>query len=297
MREVVACPLCKSTQLETALICKDFTVSAELFPIKKCLNCHFQITSPSPEIQDLPKYYHSNDYISHTSNATSIINNIYLRVRSYTLHWKERLVTESMTNSTNKTILDYGCGTGEFLKKCKSLGWRINGVEPSEIARKKAQTNCNQDISSSIQDIATKDFSVITLWHVLEHIPNLNDTISLLREKLHPNGKIIIAVPNPNSWDAKHYKNFWAAYDVPRHLWHFTQPNLQLLLRNHHFILTGQVPMKLDAYYVCLLSEKYRNNGKTTLIGMLKAFYNGTKSNHQAKKTGEYSSIIYIANK
>jgi 2-polyprenyl-3-methyl-5-hydroxy-6-metoxy-1,4-benzoquinol methylase len=297
MREVLACPLCHSTQLETALTCKDFTVSGELFPIKKCTNCHFQITATTPDILDLPRYYQSNDYISHASSATTIINTIYLRVRTYTLRWKEQLATELIAKTADKTILDYGCGTGEFLKKCKSLGWNVAGVEPAEDARKKAQNNCNQHIAPSIDDLATKDFTVITLWHVLEHIPDLNETIALLREKLNPSGKIIIALPNPNSWDAQHYKNFWAAYDVPRHLWHFTQSNLELLLRNHHFVLKRQVPMKLDAYYVSLLSEKYRNNGKTTLIGILRALYNGTKSNLRARKTGEYSSIIYIANK
>jgi SAM-dependent methyltransferase len=283
---VLTCPICHSTKFETALTCKDFTVSGELFLIKECTKCHLLVTSPAPEIQDLSRYYQSDQYISHTSKATSLVNAIYLQARSFTLNWKEGLITKSCRSIATRTMLDYGCGTGEFLQRCKSTGWSIHGVEPAE-----------QIIASSIEDIPNDGFQIITLWHVLEHIPDLNSILSKLYEKLHPDGRLLIAVPNPSSWDSNHYKDFWAAYDVPRHLWHFKPQNLESLLRVYGFTLERRIPMKLDAYYVSLLSEKYRKNGNTTLLGILKAIINGIRSNLSAKKTGEYSSIIYIAKK
>lgn len=297
MREVLVCPICQSTTFTTALTSKDFTVSGELFHIKECNNCHFLITSPSPEIQDLASYYQSKEYISHTSKATSFINRIYLLARTYTLNKKVQLITQCLPIITTKTILDYGCGTGEFLQKCKSQGWDINGVEPASTPRQKAETNCQQSIGSSLEEITSKDFQIITLWHVLEHIPDLGSILTKLHQKLHSNGRILIAVPNPSSWESNHYKNFWAAYDVPRHLWHFNPQNLESLLRTYGFTLEHRKPMKLDAYYISLLSEQYLRNGKTTIPGLLKAAINGIKSNFQAQRNGQYSSIIYIAKK
>lgn len=297
MREVQTCPICNSSNFEKVLKCKDYTVSGEEFQIQRCTACKFLITNPAPEIQDLPAYYQSDQYISHTSRASSILDRIYLLVRSYTRKWKLGIVTKTLTSTTQKSILDYGCGTGEFLQTCKSAGWRIRGVEPSLSARSKAENNCKQQIATSIGDIQDTDFQIITLWHVLEHVPELNTIINTLHKKLNANGQLIIAVPNPSSWDSTHYKEYWAAYDLPRHLWHFTPRNMELLLSEHNFSLQKTIPMKLDAFYVCLLSEKYRRKGKTTILGIINALVNAMRSNLNAKKSGEYSSIIYIAKK
>lgn len=296
MREVLTCPICQSQKFQTVLTCKDFTVSGELFQIKECTECLLLATSPAPEIQDLPRYYQSDHYISHTSKATSLINQVYLQVRSYTLAWKERLIKQYIP-STKKSILDFGCGTGEFLQKCKSQGWLVDGVEPTASARSRAEINCQQTIAPSIEGVLHNNFEIITLWHVLEHIPDLNSTLQKLHDKLGPNGHLLIAIPNPSCWDSSHYKNIWAAYDVPRHLWHFRSQNLELLLRNCGFTLERRIPMKLDSYYVCMLSEKYKSNGNTTIAGIIKAIINATRSNLSARKNGEYSSTIYIAKK
>ena len=176
MREVLTCPICQSTKFEEEITCKDYTVSHETFQIKKCSVCHFLVTTPTPQIEELPAYYQSDKYISHTSKANSLLDRVYLLVRSYTLNWKERLIKKS-TQTTTNAVLDYGCGTGEFLQKCKSSGWTIQGVEPSSVARTKAEIKCEQNIASTLQEIQQHDFQVITLWHVLEHIPNINSIL------------------------------------------------------------------------------------------------------------------------
>jgi len=297
MREVLVCPICQSTHFKPTLSCKDYTVSGENFTVTQCTKCNFRATSPAPENKDLGGYYQSINYISHTSKASTLIDKLYLLARSYTLNWKLNIISDNLINSTNKTLLDYGCGTGEFLQKCKSHGWQVHGIEPSPEARIKAEANNNQSIATSIEQITSTDFQIITLWHVLEHVPELNQTLIALRNRLHPNGRLIVALPNPNSLDAKHYKNHWAAYDVPRHLWHFSQHNAENLLRNNGFTLISKNPMPLDSFYVSLLSEKYQRNGKTNMPGLIKAFLTAARSNVDARKTGEYSSIIYIAKK
>lgn len=297
MRDVLICPICQSTKFQLSLNCKDHTVSGENFTITKCTDCNFQVTSPAPENEDLGNYYQSDNYISHTSKANSLIDRLYLLARNYTLNWKVRIITRAIENHNDPSILDYGCGTGEFLQKCKTKGWQIEGIEPSQNARFKAQLNCNQYIAPSIDEVPTKEFHIISLWHVLEHVPELNQTLSALRQKLHQNGRLIVALPNPNSLDAQHYHSHWAAYDVPRHLWHFNQENAERLLLNNGFTVVLKVPMRLDAYYVSLLSEKYLKNGKTTISGITKALLIALQSNHKARTTKDYSSLIYIAKK
>jgi 2-polyprenyl-3-methyl-5-hydroxy-6-metoxy-1,4-benzoquinol methylase len=192
-------------------------------------------------------------------------------------------------------LLDYGCGTGQFLKKCVDNGWKIDGIEPSPVARQEATRITGATISSNIEKNQPNTYDIITLWHVLEHIADLNPTIDILRHALKEDGKLIFAVPNPNSWDANHYKNFWAAYDVPRHLWHFSKTNMALLLKKHDLRIKSYVPMKLDSFYISLLSEKHQS--PTSNFRFLRAFHNGLKSNLKAIKTREYSSLTYIITK
>jgi SAM-dependent methyltransferase len=254
------------------------------------------VTSPRPLNDNLGKYYLSEDYISHTDKPASIIDRIYVFARSFALQWKVKLVTQELQG--NKNLLDYGCGTGNFLKAAHQAGWTITGVEPSTIARIAAQRNTGAQVSDNLEDLKEKRFSTITLWHVLEHVPDLNETLSNLKDLLEENGTLFIAVPNHASHDAKRYKNHWAGYDVPRHLWHFTPDNMQKLVSRHGLKLKRTVPMKLDAYYVSMLSEKYKNNQKLGPIQMIRAFFAGWRSNaHAYAGTGNFSSLIYILTK
>lgn len=295
MTPIASCPVCGNTSLNPFLSCVDYTVSQETFSLVKCLQCSLIITQPQPATPDLSRYYRSENYTSHSIKSTSIIDAIYTLARSFTLRWKLKIISESTEIKAGK-ILDYGCGTGEFLHACQTNGWKTFGVEPSDLARSKAVKTSRSCIAPSIKELMESDFDSITLWHVLEHIPNLDETLQQIRSKLTSNGTLFIAVPNPQCFDALYYKNLWAGYDVPRHLWHFSQQNIRLLMAKNGFSVNAVIPMQLDAFYVSMLSEKYKNN-RQTLVGILKAFVIGIRSNLKGSKTGEYSSLIYILKK
>jgi len=292
MTSITSCPICGNNLFRPFLQCIDYTVSHEKFSLHKCSTCNFTLTSPRPTDEVIGSYYLSNDYISHSNKATSIIDHLYLLARKFTLRWKINLLTKNSEGS-RKRILDYGSGTGAFLQYCTSQGWAASGVEPSENARSFCQKNNQLSVYQSINEIEEDKFNAITLWHVLEHIPDLDCILQQLKSKLSSTGTLFIAVPNHTSWDGRHYKEYWAGYDVPRHLWHFSRENMDKLLNKNGLTVTKVIPMKLDAYYISLLSEKYKRK-KSTIFGMIVAFINGTRSNWQAARTGEYSSLIYI---
>lgn len=297
MREVLICPVCGAKTFRPFLICKDYTVSQETFQLIECVQCYFVATNVSPHNTTLSTYYVSDSYISHSNEALTLVDKFYLLARTFTVKWKVNLINRYLHDATAVTLLDYGCGTGEFLKACTARDWKIYGIEPSGKARQKSLYTTQTLIASSLKDISINHFNVITLWHVLEHIPDLNETIEKLKEKLNDSGTMFIAVPNHRSSDAKYYDSYWAGYDVPRHLWHFSQSTMQKLLQKNGLKLIRTVPMKLDAFYVSLLSEKYKNNGNLNVAGFIMAILNGIRSNFHARSKNEYSSLIYIVRK
>lgn len=286
------CPICDHTALDNQIICKDHFLSGESFAITRCTNCSFLFTNPRPSESNLGKYYKSEAYISHTNKATNLVNFAYKIARHYTLEKKVKLISFI---TPEKNLLDFGCGSGEFLRACQKKAWKIHGFEPDPQARGKAASITQIKIFSDLRDLKHIDkVSLITLWHVLEHVPNLNETIEQLKSKLAKNGKFLIAVPNHKSYDAQYYKEYWAAYDVPRHLYHFSTKTMKGFLHKHGLKLHKIIPMTLDAYYVSLLSEKY----KTGTNNYLKSIVTGYKSNSYAIKNDKnYSSLIYIAGK
>jgi 2-polyprenyl-3-methyl-5-hydroxy-6-metoxy-1,4-benzoquinol methylase len=294
MYSVTICPICRKNDFEPYLSCVDNTVSHETFSIIKCQSCNLLITSPRPETTNLGYYYLSDNYISHAKKTKSVVDLIYKVSRIYTLKWKLKLLKNHVDQKEKIKILDYGCGTGEFLKTCKADGHPVVGVEPSDKARTIASENDTIQILPTINNVVGK-FNAITLFHVLEHIPEINEVLAKLTEALEKTGTVFIAVPNHESFDAKQYRNHWAAYDVPRHLWHFSKRNMTQLLANHGLEIIKVVPMKLDAFYVSIMSEKnMRDTGSIT--GFIKGLYNGLVSNFKADQNN-HSSLIYIARK
>jgi 2-polyprenyl-3-methyl-5-hydroxy-6-metoxy-1,4-benzoquinol methylase len=293
MIEIAICPACGSAKWEAIFPVKDYSISGEEFQLKKCSTCSIVVTSPRPEDDKLGAYYESDDYISHSGTSSGIVNLIYLQARKFSLQWKLNLIENLKPKGK---LLDVGCGTGEFLKTAQQNAWNISGVEPNDLARERAEKLLNIKLTKSIiQSIDNQD--IITLWHVLEHLPDLNTSLERINSILSKDGKLLIAVPNHSSLDALEYQKYWAAYDVPRHLWHFNRKSMALLLQKHGMKIERVVPMKLDSYYVSLLSEKYIAGGKSTLTSLLKGFLSGLRSNLGGRKTGEYSSLIYIASK
>jgi 2-polyprenyl-3-methyl-5-hydroxy-6-metoxy-1,4-benzoquinol methylase len=272
------------------IIVKDHSVSNEEFQLFHNKDLDLLETHPQPSLENLEEYYKSEDYISHTNSKRNLFEKAFHLVRKIALKRKLKLINSYV--GIDKQLLDIGCGTGDFLKEAQQNNWNVTGIEPNEQARQIANKKTNDSVfeTEQLQKFELHRFDVITLWHVLEHLPKLEEHILIFKKLLKPNGTLIIAVPNYKSYDAQYYKNFWAAYDVPRHLWHFSQTAIQRLFLKEKMKVVKTYPMKFDAYYVSLLSEKYRS-GKMHIFN---AFRIGFFSNLKAKQTGEYSSLIYI---
>lgn len=290
MLTINKCLVCGSDSFEPFLVCKDYTVSQENFNIVSCKSCGFKFTNPRPENSVIGDYYKAEEYVSHSNTTKGVVNKLYHSVRNYTLKQKLKLISSYVSRGT---MLDYGCGTGMFLNVCKNDGWETYGMEPDDNARKMSiekGLDVFSDKDKVSDRIADKKFNAITLWHVLEHVTDMEATLSFFKSKLNDDGVLIIAVPNHVSYDAQYYKEFWAAYDVPRHLHHFDINSMTSLVEKAGFKFKESKPMKFDSFYVSMLSEKY----KTGAVNLVKAFLVGLTSNFKAKDTHSYSSTIYI---
>ncbi len=294
MYDVNECPICGGTAFRPFLQCIDHTVSHETFSLQECVQCHLVITSPRPQNSDLPKYYQSPNYISHSTTSNTLLDRAYRIARGLNLRWKLNIIRKHADDQARQ-LLDFGCGTGQFLLAAIKRGYIAAGVEPTTTAREFAQQLTGINIMPSLPNTANR-YDIITLWHVLEHVPDLNSQLDGLASALAQNGTMFIAVPNHRSADANQYKSLWAGYDVPRHLWHFSKPTMEDLLRKHSLKLMHIVPMKLDAFYVSMLSEQYAISAQT-IGATLRGVRLGLRSNSAARNTGEYSSLIYIATK
>ena len=287
------CPLCSGINLLKKLECIDHTTSKEKFTIVSCETCEFTFTNPRPKDNLLGKYYKSDMYISHTNNSKGLFNWMYHTVRKYAIGTKLNLLKKT---SKNKNHLDIGCGTGEFLNACKNAGYNTKGIEPSELAREQAINNFKLSVSedTNLGQFQENQFDSISMWHVLEHVQLLNKTIEDFNRILSKNGKVIIAVPNHESWDAKYYRDFWAGWDIPIHLWHFSKLSIEKLFHKYNFKLVEKKPMLFDSFYVSLLSEEFKTGKKNFVNG----FIIGLISNVIGIFTKRgCSSIIYVFEK
>lgn len=288
----MSCPICSHAESSSFLEVKDYTVSNQLFHLVQCSQCKLVYTNHPPAQQEIGKYYQSSDYISHTDSNKGLFNQVYQLVRNISLKHKLNLLQSSVQRKQGN-LLDYGCGTGAFLKYAKKKGWSVMGMEPDEGAREKASLLIGSPVSSpsDLKDLPSNSFDVITLWHVLEHVHDLHDTLDAFKRLLKQDGTLVVAVPNHSSWDARFYMEYWAAYDVPRHLYHFTPDTMHRLLTDKGFFKISIKPMWFDSFYVSMLSEKY----KTGHIRPLQALFNGLKSNISSLfSPGTCSSQIYL---
>ena len=277
----------EDTRKKTYTIAKDYTVSNETFGLYLDSNTDMLVTFPKPNVNALSKYYESSNYISHTDSKASLFDKAYQIVKNIAVKNKTNLIVRLQPQKGS--LLDIGAGTGDFLVASKSIGWSVVAVEPNQKAADlvlKKGLICLSDTSN----LENNTFDVITMWHVLEHVPDLDVQITELQRLLKPKGTLIIAVPNYKSFDAKHYGRFWAAFDVPRHLYHFSKTSIKTIFESRGFLLQEVLPMWFDAFYVSMLSEKYQF-GK---INYAKAIFIGLKSNWKARKTRQYSSHIYV---
>lgn len=267
-------------------VVKDYSVSQQTFGLYYDAKTDMLITFPKPKMEALSAYYQSENYISHTDSKTSLFDKLYQLVKRYTIKSKIKLLEKYLKNGS--AVLDIGCGTGDFLVATENKGWTSTGVETSDAARQLAE-NKGINVLNSSETLSDKSQDVITMWHVLEHVYDVDKQILELKRLVKKTGTLIIAVPNYKSYDATYYGRHWAAFDVPRHLSHFSKNSIKILFEKHGFKVVKTLPMWFDAFYVSLLSEQYKT-GTFNINGL----WTGLKSNLKARKTKQYSSLIYV---
>ena len=288
-----SCPICKSTQLNQLMNVVDHSVTKETFPLFTCDNCGFILTQNAPDEKNIGPYYHFEEYISHTDTKEGIVNKLYHFARDFMLSKKQSLIAKYKKSGT---LLDIGTGTGYFINHMKKKNWDVQAVEQEESARKFCQDNfgIKVDEPDTLAKLENKSFDVVTMWHVLEHVHEMDTYIKTISEVIKDDGLVVIALPNPGSTDAKHYGEFWAAFDVPRHLWHFTEGSLGLLLKKYGMEIFTTKRMPLDAFYVSMLSEKHKKSSLSFLRGMFWGKISWFISLFNKKAC---SSLIYLVKK
>ena len=292
------CPFCESENTKSYLKLKDYFLSQEDFEIYECDECKLLFTTPRPDASVIGNYYKSEDYLSHNEHKKGIVPWIYNQVKKVNIRRKFRITAQNRTSKNDDRkkphILDFGCGVGDFLHFAQQKGCEITGCDMSTDARKYASEKLGKKVLTPEEIFALPDstFDIITMWHVLEHIDDLRFQTEQLHRLLKDNGRLVVAVPNYMSYDAKYYKDKWAAFDVPRHLNHFHKESLQNVFKGK-FELETIHPLKWDAYYISMMSENYIGKGNSFVKGVV----TGCKSNRKARKSGEYSSLVYVFHK
>lgn len=288
----IICPWCGSEKTQIHLWIKDEFLTHEEFQIHECQKCGLLFTEPRPAKDKIGEYYKSEEYYSHQENKHGFIPKVYESVKSINLKHKYKIATKG--KKVGK-VLDIGCGVGDFLHTMEKHGWECTGVEPSEeaktIARKRMKANLYAP--EEINQMPNASFDMITMWHVLEHVDDLKWQVKQLARLIKPNGRIVIAVPNYKSYDAEYYKELWAAYDVPRHLNHFNKKTLSNIFKTNGLNLLKSDKLIWDAYYISFMSEQYRHHK----LPLLKGAFRGLISNCKARRSGEWSSLVYVFEK
>lgn len=287
------CPVCGSANIKSFLECCDFCTSGETFKIVKCENCGFAFTQQFPDEETIGRYYDTPAYISHSDTKKGIINTVYHIVRKAMLQKKADLTEQYATPGDKRTLLDIGCGTGYYAATMKRRGWETVGIEKNKSAAN--FTIKHHGIKTlppnELTNLGDGQFDAIALWHVLEHLQDLSLTAKTLKRILKPDGTLIIALPNEQSYDALHYKNYWAAWDVPRHLWHFSPDTFEKFITQYGFTIIKKKKMPFDGFYISMLSEKYKKSIFPFISGLFYGFIGWITSWFDYKKS---SSVIYI---
>jgi ubiquinone/menaquinone biosynthesis C-methylase UbiE len=282
------CPVCNSDSINSFFEGKDYSHTDESFNVVQCGDCEFTFTQNAPDGEHIGPYYESENYVSHSDTQKGLFFKIYHTVRNYMLSQKRKMVTPS---GTKGKLLDIGCGTGYFLNEMISHGWECEGIEQDEKTRKYGVEKFNLTVNepSHLKTYAENSFDAISMWHVLEHVHDLDGYLSKIKKALKPDGTLTIAVPNHDSHDAKHYGEFWAAWDLPIHLWHFTPPTMDTLMQKYQMKVVKHHRLPFDSFYVSLLSEGYRKGN--SFNGLVIGTISYIKSMFDVKKC---SSVVYI---
>ena len=292
---LIKCPLCKSGNILNHSLVKDYAVSQKEFTLCRCGDCELLFTNPRPKEEEIGPYYDFKEYYSHEDKVQNFTQWVYQKIRNYSIRKKVDLI---FGLSKGGSLLDYGCGTGEFLQEAQRQKWTVRGIEPSEKARGQARGKLPKQVVSTLSELPEEEsYDVVTLFHVLEHIHSLRKTLKGILNHLKSGSYLVIAVPNPHSEDATRYGSHWAGYDVPRHLYHFSKKSMSVIQDEFALELVQVKPMVFDSYYVSLLSEGYKNPNSGLISRYWKAILQGYRSNKMASIPGNYSSNIFIFKK
>ncbi len=288
-----SCPFCHSDNINKVLNAKDFLVSNNEFEIWHCNHCGFRFTQDIPTLDKIGGYYKSENYISHSDTKKGLLNHLYHMARNYMLSVKYKHIT-TIGGKQKGNLLDIGAGTGYFVNYMNNRGFKAEGIEIDADARKVAEKNFGIKLLpvDTLYKLPEEKYDIITMWHVLEHIHDLEGYMHKIKTSLKKDGTFVCALPNYTSYDGSHYKENWAAYDVPRHLWHFSPEFFQQFAAMYGFEVIEIKPMPLDAVYISILSEKIKKSN--TLAGMIKGSFFMFKSLFNKHKA---SSIIYFLKK
>ncbi len=292
---IANCPVCGCDKSELYIECEDYFATKEKFDLCRCTKCGFVFTQDFPSDKFIGKYYDAPGYVSHSDTRKGLVNSLYHIARKFALKSKANIVQKSTGKHRGK-LLEIGSGTGYFLNEMKKRKWIVTGIEKSDSACQYAKNKFDLDCQDSVYlyDIPADTKDAVVMWHVLEHLERLNRVMDRIHEILKSDGTAIIAVPNADSCDALHYQKYWAAYDVPRHLWHFSPDNFTLLANRHHFEVVNIKPMYLDAFYISMLSEKYKGTTLGSLVGLTKGGWFLLRTLFNKKRS---SSLIYVLKK
>jgi 2-polyprenyl-3-methyl-5-hydroxy-6-metoxy-1,4-benzoquinol methylase len=290
-----ACPLCSSTEIKLQFQCTDYFVSREQFPVFMCQACNFRFTQDYPDEGVIGKYYESESYISHSDTSEGISNKLYRIARRIMLSRKKELVTD-ITGLRSGKILDLGSGTGYFAATMKDAGWRTESIEINDKARDFALANFGLETRTpgDMSSLSSDSYDCITLWHVLEHFHDPFHYASEIYRLLKPGAYCIIALPNSSSYDAEYYRQYWAAWDVPRHLWHFTPDTFKIFAQKTGLELTGIRNLPLDVFYISILSSKYKGSTAALFTGLARGLWCYIKTLFRKSRS---SSVIYLLKK
>lgn len=286
------CPWCGSEKSHLHLQLKDYFLTQESFEIVECDDCHLLYTIPRPTADEVGKYYQSENYYSHQENKKGFIPRLYEAIKKVNIKHKFEVATNDLKLKNGGKMLEIGCGVGDFLHYAEQQGWECYGAEPSEDAVKILQTKTKAKVvkPEQIEDFPDASFDLICMWHVLEHVADLKWQIAQLKRLLKPNGRIVIALPNYKSYDAQYYNDKWAAYDVPRHLNHFSEEFMRKELNNCGLAYVKAERLVWDSFYISYLSEQYCQHN----LALLRGAWRGLLSNLKARKSGQYSSLVYV---
>jgi 2-polyprenyl-3-methyl-5-hydroxy-6-metoxy-1,4-benzoquinol methylase len=285
------CKACGNENFEQLFNATDYWVSKESFAIRKCGNCGFAYTFQAPSEAEIGKYYQHADYVSHSDTSQGLFFKVYHLVREYMLGRKRAIIENHVSKGR---VLDIGAGTGYFLNHMQQKGWQVDGVEPDAGAGHVAAKNFKIALRQKLDDFSNLEnfYQSISMWHVLEHVHEPEKYFQIFSKILATDGRVFIAVPNHSSADAKFYAENWAAWDVPKHLWHFTPNAMKLFAEQNGFEIEKKYMLPFDSFYISMLSEKIAGNALLSYLrGPWIGLYSFIKS---LINTDCASSVVYV---